>query len=406
MSMKTKMLFYALLAMAIVGAATSCKRVEEPDELLPKPEVTIVKNEVADAPANFVSYTITTKNAAEAYWYLGDAIAGQDYVVEHGTRFTTESVVVEQSLPWNGAKCLWAVAISADGQKVMDGVEIIIGEEPAPGMTFLVDYGVNGIHYSDNRYYDITFYFTNGTEEEPRQLSTFLYFEEETNGVLPEGRYVFGAESLPNMGDNSRVKTLAGDLIAELVSATLDVEHIGNEYHLVLNAEDVDGVIYKVDWTGKIKSLFSENPIYNPGEEPNNRLVHREDSAPEGYFQAPIDSYYLDFDFYGDRVYHRIAMYLYVEPGSGGVIPEGHYAYGDGTLPYISEHSKIIDAAANTVANIVSLTLDVEHIGNKYHIVISAEDTLGYIYEADWEGHFVNCWSDWPIYNPGEAPTE
>ena len=132
-----------------------------------------------------------------------------------------------------------------------------------------------------------------------------------------------------------------------------------------------------------------------------------EDPAPTGYFYAPSDSYYLDFSFCNnDTVFHRIVIYLYVEPGSDGVIPEGHYVYGGDTLPYISESSKIADAVANTVANIESLTLDVEHVGNKYHVVISAEDTLGYIYEADWEGHFLNCWFDWPIYNPGEAPTE
>ena len=61
--MRTKTLFYALLAMVIVGVATSCKKEEEAIEL-PKPEVKIVKNEVEDVAANFVSYTITVKNAS------------------------------------------------------------------------------------------------------------------------------------------------------------------------------------------------------------------------------------------------------------------------------------------------------------------------------------------------------
>lgn len=264
--MRTKALFYALLAMVIVGVATSCKKEEEAIEL-PKPEVKIVKNEVEDVAANFVSYTITVKNASEAYWFLGDAIDGPDYVVEHGTRFTSESVVVEESLSWNNTKCLWAVAISEDGQKVMDGVEIIIGEESAPGMTFLPDYGVGGIYYSINQLYDITFYFGDGSAE-PRQLCVFLYFDEETNGVVPEGHYVLGAETLPNIGNGTTIRTMGGTLIANIVSATLDVEHIGNEYHFVLNAEDSDGAIYNADWTGKIRSLSSEDTIYNPGEVP------------------------------------------------------------------------------------------------------------------------------------------
>ena len=83
--MRTKKLFYALLAMVMVGVATSCRINDEHETPTNpvEPDVTIVQNEVEGKPANVVSFTITTTNAVEGYWYIGDAITGVDYVLEN-----------------------------------------------------------------------------------------------------------------------------------------------------------------------------------------------------------------------------------------------------------------------------------------------------------------------------------
>ncbi len=416
--MRTKTLFYALLAMVIVGMATSCRINDEHETPTNpvEPEVTIVQNEVEGKPANVVSFTITTTNAVEGYWYIGDAITGVDYVLENGTKFTEESIEVEYTMSWNDTKCIWVVVISKDGKRAMEFEDIFVGEdpnaepepEPEPEPEKATITGVYGYYGKTiDSHFDVYFKVEGKDFVEVR----FTFGPCVGSNIIPEGTYLYddseSTEQAITIHSGFVYINDIGRYVKNFRGASLEVKHIGNEYQIVASAEgSQDGEVFECEWTGQIESgdFFL---VGNPGEEPNNGLTLREDSAPTGYFYAPSDSYYLDFSFYNNDTFFRgIVIYLYVEPGSDGVIPEGHYVYGGDTLPYISEDSKIVDAVANTVANIESLTLDVEHVGNKYHVVISAEDTLGYIYEADWEGHFQNCWFDWPIYNPGEAPTE
>lgn len=400
--MKAKSLFYALLAMVMVGAAASCQRHdEEPLPLTPiQPEVTIVKNEVEGKPANVVSFTITTQNAVEGYWYIGDAINGMNYVVENGTRFTEESIVVEYTMPWNDSKCIWVVAISKDGTQTMELEEIFVGEEPVtePELSTVVGvYGYYG-HWIET-HFDIYF------QVEGKEFVEVRFNVRGIDGsrVIPEGTYLYGKDEDEETTVYSGFVYIndIGRYVKDFKKASLEVKHIGNEYQFVATAEGYeDGEVFACEWTGQIER-DDQYPFYNPGEEtPESETGMRfalDYGVRVNYMETNYDIYFCFTD--GEEI-RQLLISVSVDEGTYGLLPEGRYDWEEETI--IQSYSRIGDMAGDDIADIVSATLDVEYVDNKYRFVLDVEDSDGMIYKVDWTGRVDTSQSWIPVYHPGD----
>lgn len=400
--MKAKSLFYALLAMVMVGAAASCQRHdEEPLPLTPiQPEVTIVKNEVEGEPANVVSFTITTQNAVEGYWYIGDAINGMNYVVENGTKFTEESIVVEYTMPWNNTKCIWVVAISKDGTQTMELEEIFVGEEPVtePELSTVVGvYGYYG-HWIET-HFDIYF------QVEGKEFVEVRFNVRGIDGsrVIPEGTYLYGKDEDEETTVYSGFVYIndIGRYVKDFKKASLEVKHIGNEYQFVATAEGYeDGEVFECEWTGQIER-DDQYPFYNPGEEtPESETGMRfalDYGVRVNYMETNYDIYFCFTD--GEEI-RQLLISVSVDEGTYGLLPEGRYDWEEETI--IQSYSRIGDMAGDDIADIVSATLDVEYVDNKYRFVLDVKDSDGMIYKVDWTGRVDTSQSWIPVYHPGD----
>ncbi len=402
--MKAKSLFYALLAMVMVGAAASCQRHDE--EPLPsiQPEVTIVKNEVEGKPANVVSFTITTQNAVEGYWYIGDAIDGMNYVVENGTRFTEESIVVEYTMPWNDSKCIWVVAISKDGTQTMELEEIFVGEEPVtePELSTVVGvYGYYGKTFATH--FDIYFQVEGEEFVEVR----FNVRGIEGSRVIPEGTYLYGddGDEVTNGQSGFIYINDIGRYVKDFKKASLEVKHIGNEYQFVATAEGYeDGEVFAYEWTGQIER-GDKYPFYNPGEETPESETGMRFALDYGvivnFWETDYDVY---FCFSDGTELRRLLISVDTDDDTNGLLPEGRYDLDAETI--IQDRVCVMSFGGDHIADIVKATLVVEYVGNEYRMVLDAEDSEGCVYKVDWTGRADTSQSVFPIYHPGDEIPE
>lgn len=406
--MKAKSLFYALLAMVMVGVAASCqKHDEEPLPLTPiQPDVTIVQNEVEGKPANVVSFTITTQNAVEGYWYIGDAITNMDFVVENGTRFTEESIVVEYTVPWNDTKCIWVVAVSKDGTRAMKVEEVAVGEEPNPEpepepepekATITGVYGYYG--RTIDSHFDVYF------KVEGKEFVEVRFNVRGIDGsrVIPEGTYLYGKDEDEETTVYSGFVYIndIGRYVKDFKKASLEVKHIGNEYQFVATAEGYeDGEVFACEWTGQIER-DDQYPFYNPGEEtPESETGMRfalDYGVRVNYMETNYDIYFCFTD--GEEI-RQLLISVSVDEGTYGLLPEGRYDWDEETI--IQSYSRIGDMAGDDIADIVSATLDVEYVGNEYRFVLDVKDSDGMIYKVDWTGRVDTSQSWIPVYHPGD----
>ncbi len=404
--MKAKSLFYALLAMVMVGAAASCQRHdEEPLPLTPiQPEVTIVKNEVEGEPANVVSFTITTQNAVEGYWYIGNAINGMNYVVENGTKFTEESIVVEYTMPWNDTKCIWVVAISKDGTQTMELEEIFVGEEPVtePELSTVVGvYGYYG-HWIET-HFDIYF------QVEGKEFVEVRFNVRGIDGsrVIPEGTYLYGKDGDEETTVYSGFVYIndIGRYVKDFKKASLEVKHIGNEYQFVATAEGYeDGEVFACEWTGQIER-DDQYPFYNPGEETPESETGMRFALDYGVIVNFWETYYdVYFCFSDGTELRRLLISVDTDDDTNGLLPEGRYDLDAETI--IQDRVCVMSFGGDHIADIVKATLVVEYVGNEYRMVLDAEDSEGCVYKVDWTGRADTSQSVFPIYHPGDETPE
>lgn len=402
--MKAKSLFYALLAVVMVGVVASCQRHDEEPLPIIQPEVTIVKNEVEGEPANIVSFTITTQNAVEGYWYIGDAINGMNYVVENGTKFTEESIVVEYTMPWNNTKCIWVVVISKDGTRTMKFEEISVGEEPVTEPELSTVVGVYG-------YYGKTFatHFDIYFQVEGEEFVEVHFNVRGVDGsrVIPEGTYLFGddGDEVTNGQSGFIYTNDIGRYVKDFKSATLEVKHLGNEYQFVATAEGYeDGEVFAYEWTGQIER-DDHYPFYNPGEETPESETGMRFALDYGVLVTFWETYYdVYFCFSDGTELRRLLISVDTDDDTNGLLPEGRYDLDAETI--IQDRVCVMSFGGDHIADIVKATLVVEYVGNEYRMVLDAEDSEGIVYKVDWTGRVDTSQSVLPIYHPGDEVPE
>lgn len=239
-----------------------------------------------------------------------------------------------------------------------------------------------------------------------------LYIYTTTEGrIIPEGVYELNA---PNEGLNPSNSSFGAWNVAEgeksffyFEEASLEVQHIENEYRFIFNAVDDAGVIYDVDWTGEIESPLDNLRILNPGEVyVEDTSVVFEESYIYGYaygngnYSVFLNNFVLPS---GEIVEIELDVY---SPYSVRVIPEGVYSF-DTYNYYLSQE--------NTSATVLGeggkededrvlneATFEVQHIGNQYRFVFNAVDEKGMRYQMDWTGTLDGSEGDYKLFHPEE----
>ena len=269
----------ALLIAAMALFGVSC----QPDDPANEGKTPTVKLELTTITAHSVEFTISTTDAAEAYYYCveGTADATAETIKGSGTKISKEQNSVAE-LKANTEYTLYALALNGSKQATAKQTFTTLdeGEEPKPFEGYELNKLVSAVYRNDNSALAGNYEFTFGNTTElgwDGDIQVFIDFynvedEDPLNPVLPNGLYEpnndFSAFSYDPT--SSYVDIVAdGEVITSPILGTVTVERTGPTYTITVEGELMllDNLTFSARYVGSIQFVQGGTSAYEFFEE-------------------------------------------------------------------------------------------------------------------------------------------